>query len=218
MLKSAIQNPNYIATGDASVQAGREPLQLGWYKLASQFCVGKTVLDVGCGMGDGLMILKSTASNAYGIDLDERLKSENNEIKNISEVASKSVDIITCIDVLEHVENDVEFISHLVRVACNKILLSTPNWTISRCGWAYHVREYMPHELISLFEEYGCVDLYKGSLDGEEHYHVSNIWSYCLLNKLRVSPYFAFSARCLNRLLPVAARLHSSLFLVVNVG
>lgn len=64
-------------------------------------------------------------------------------------------DLVTAIDVIEHVEDDAEFLYQLTRVARCAVFLTTPNYNISKCTNAYHVREYTPEELGFLIEASG---------------------------------------------------------------
>ena len=90
--------------GDKDALSGRKPLQMGWYRLASNLAEGKTVLDVGCSAGEGLKLLADRAREAIGIDLDERMKREDLQIqiKSLSEVPDKSTDVSVSVDVIEH--------------------------------------------------------------------------------------------------------------------
>lgn len=217
MARSAIQNPNFQITGDVDVDTGREPVQLGWYEFAAEFCRGKDVLDVGCGMGEGLERLARTANAVRGIDLDERLRKPNVDILDIKDAKSKSADIVTCIDVIEHVVEDLDFVKELVRVARHEILVSTPNWVVSRCSWKYHVREYMPHEISNIFKPYGTIEMFKGNYDGSGHFKIKYPWAYSVLNHLRVFPLTSFLARLVNHFLPASAKIRSALFLRVRL-
>jgi len=216
--KSVVQNPHYRMAGDEGVAIGRAGTQGGWYEFAATFCVAHEVLDVGCGLGKGLEILARVARKATGIDQDERLERPGIIKMDLSEVPSKSVDTVVCIDVIEHVEDDHSFVQDLVRVARQQILLSTPNYTASRCQWPYHVREYMPHELNALFADQREVHMYKGRQFGDLRYKVTHYSAYVMLNKLRVNPTTGLLTRCYNKLLPVPARIHSHLFLRVVVA
>jgi len=218
LAKSQIQNPGFQTTGDVAVDTGREPLQMGWYEFAAGFCQGRTALDVGCGMGEGLALLKRAASRATGIDLDPRLANESVKTLRIEDVPSKSVDIVVCIDVIEHVEEDIKFAEELMRVARQDVFISTPNWTVSKCKWPYHIREYMPHELQSILGRYGKLEVFKGSIDGAIHYPVNFPGAYALLNRLRVNPVTGFLARVFNRLLPMSARIQAAQFIRVRIS
>ena len=216
--KTRVLNRDYKRTGDKEINSGREPVQLGWYEFAAGFCKGKNVLDVGCGMAEGLRILEKTARSAKGIDLDDRLEKTNVKKMDISEMPSKSVEILTCIDVIEHVEEDRNFVAECVRVASEEILISTPNYAISRCRWPYHVREYMPHQLVGLLRAYGKVEMFKGSLDGYTRYYIRFIRAYSIWSILRIHPVTGFMVRVVNHMLPVALRLQSSLFARIQLN
>ena len=125
--------------GDTSVEAGRGSGQLGWYKFASNIFKNMEILDAGCGLGKGLEILRQSNNQVTGQDLDPRIKGEKILITPLKSIHSNSFDIVTSIDVVEHVENDKEFISDLVRIAKYSVFITTPNWTISRCQWPYHL-------------------------------------------------------------------------------
>ena len=56
--------------GDDVVLSGRTPSQMGWYGFLGDVVEGQSVLDVGCGSGEGLRILTNRATSALGIDLD----------------------------------------------------------------------------------------------------------------------------------------------------
>ncbi len=215
--KSAIQNPNYRKAGDTDMAAGRAGSQIQWYVFASTFCQGQDVLDVGCGQGKGLPIIANYAKAVRGIDLDERLESEFIEKNDIADIESKSADTITCIDVLEHVEDDSKFAENLARVARDQILLSTPNYAASFCKWPYHIREYLPHELYQLFSRFGEIDVYKGSQLGDTRYVVKYLSAYFLLNKLRSNRITGFATRVYNKLLPKSLRIQSHTFLRIKL-
>jgi len=215
--RSRVYNPNFKHAGDTEIAAGRAGTQGGWYEFAAMFCEGHEVLDVGCGLGKGLEILARHASVAQGIDMDDRLERPGIQKKDISDMASKGFDSLVCIDVIEHVEDDNTFIDNLARVARRQILLSTPNYTASRCQWPYHVREYMPHELFNLFAPKGKVEMYKGPQYGDIRHRVRHYDAYVLLNKLRVNPVTGFPARVFNKMLPDRARIQSHIFLRVTM-
>src|SRR5688572_28607579 len=114
--------------GDEAVLSGRNPSQMGWYGFLADVVAGQSVLDVGCGSGEGLRVLATRATTALGIDLDERLQRSdvNVEIKSITDVPDKSFDVVVCLDVIEHVEADRAFIAELFRVARQTVFVSTP--------------------------------------------------------------------------------------------
>jgi len=187
--------------GDEHVLKGREPLQMGWYEFASTLAEGRTVLDVGCGSGEGLSLLATKAKKATGIDLDPRLKREDIEICDISQVPDKSYDLVVCIDVIEHVENDREFVRQLARVARDKLFVSTPNFTVSRNAHPYHVREYTPAEFENMFKEFQDVTLLGGNSSGEIRAEIKRRNTYHFINALYNARGTVLLAKVLKRVL-----------------
>jgi SAM-dependent methyltransferase len=172
--------------GDEGVLDGRKPLQMGWYEFAAALAKGQKVLDVGCGSGSGLRLLSSTANEAVGIDLDPRLEGDGLDIRNqsICELPSKSFDLVVCIDVIEHVEDDKTFVKQLARVARKGFLISTPNFAVSRNKWPYHVREYIPYELEHLVSAFGKLAVYGGDSHGNIRQEIRRRRTYYFLNFL----------------------------------
>ena len=197
--------------GDTSVEAGREASQLPWYSYALNFVNQKSVLDVGCGLGKGLEILRCKAKRVLGQDIDIRLASEDIIICDLSEITSKSFDIITALEVIEHVKEPKKFVHELVRIAREGLFLTTPNWTISQCLWLFHRQEYTPQELISILEPFGKVSLFKGNVTGTEVYEVKYPQIYHVFNILRIWTLTNIPTRCWNRLIPRQCRIHSNI-------
>jgi len=86
-----------------------------------------------------------------GLEVERQLESCKVMINEFLKSIAKVFDTVVCIDVIEHIEKDLTFVKDLMRVARRQVLVSTPNWTASRCHWPYHVREYTPAELVGLF-------------------------------------------------------------------
>jgi hypothetical protein len=210
--------PNVRDCGDEGVEAGRGPGQLGWYEFASRFVPGKSVLDVGCGLGHGLHILGRKAAVAHGQDLDPRLARGDLKIVRVEEIAEKSYDIVTSIDVIEHVPDPETFTSRLAAIAREAVFLTTPNWTAGRCRWPYHLREYIPIELENLLAQLGEVTLFKGTPSGSRVYPVHHRRYYHAFNHLRNQAVTSFAARCLNFVVPDGFKIHSHLAALVRVG
>ena len=119
--------------------------QEAWYTHFSKYVSGKDVLDVGAGSGYGVQIFRNAgAKSALGIDLLPLSKSV--ELGSVSMFPADSFDIVTSMDVIEHVVHHEEFLASLLRVARECVMLSTPNWNRHRCRNKYHVREYTPAE------------------------------------------------------------------------
>jgi len=189
--------------GDEYVLRGREPLQMGWYRFVTTLVRKKTVLDVGCGSGEGLRLLSSEASSAVGIDLDPRLVQPDLKIysKDVTEMPDKSFDVVACVDVIEHVQEDRLFLDQLVRVAREIVFVSTPNYTVSKNSHPYHVREYRPREFEQLFVGLGDVKILGGNSTGEKRQEILRRSFYYWINDLYLSPGTILLAKVLKRLL-----------------
>lgn len=203
--------------GDSSVEAGRGPGQLPWYKFAADIIQGKRVLDVGCGLGLGLDILRRTNNEVLGQDLDPRLERPGIVITSLASVPSKSYDAVTCIDVIEHVKDDRAFAAELCRIARQLVFVTTPNWTITRCQWPYHIREYTPRQLEVLFEPFGKVNLFKGNSSGSQVYPVHHASLYHVANDLRSGRATSFAVRCINKMMPLGWRIHGHNALLIDI-
>jgi 2-polyprenyl-3-methyl-5-hydroxy-6-metoxy-1,4-benzoquinol methylase len=102
---------------------------------------GDIVLDVGFGLGYGLNLMSKKAKTLIGIDIDRLAVAKGNQdlINNpkIQELKrydgmnipyeEKSIDIVTCIDVIEHVPNYSQLINNMCKVARRAVIISTPN-------------------------------------------------------------------------------------------
>lgn len=195
--------------GDESVSAGRGPGQLQWYRFAAGLVEDKTVLDAGCGLGKGMEILRQKAISVHGQDLDQRLQGPDIYIGPLDQIPSKSYDVVTSFDVIEHVEDDAGFIRQLARIARRGLFLTTPNWTTGRCRWPYHIREYTPQQWLAMLTPVGDVTLYKGSSNGAAVYPVVHRDAYFMFNSLRTWPLTSFPTRCWNRAIPHSWRIQS---------
>jgi ubiquinone/menaquinone biosynthesis C-methylase UbiE len=203
--------------GDETIESGRGIGQMGWYHYAANHLVrGKTVLDVGCGLAAGLDVISQFALEAKGQDLDPRLKRHDIIIGPIEDLPSNSFDVITCIDVIEHVEKDEEFVFQLGRIARETVFISTPNWTVSRCHWPYHVREYTPKQLRNMLSKIGHVSMLKGEPSGYEYWPADDRF-YALMNDARNWPPTALATRVLSRILPAHLRLRAHQAAIVDV-
>ena len=191
---------------------GRKPCQMGWYGFIADIGRGRTVLDVGCGSGEGLRLLTQHARQAVGIDLDDRLERADVDVRiqDISQVPDKSFDVVVCCDVIEHVVEDRAFIGQLFRVAREAVFVTTPNYTISRNRHPYHVREYTPAEFEALFAGRGALTVLAGSSRGLERVEIDRRGAYYLVNTLYAWKPAIPLAKVVKRLLRVKVWKHQA--------
>ncbi len=140
------------------------------YKEAAKFISG-TVLEVGSGVGYGIMELAPKADNYIAVDkydteISDKLSLENNitfiktEVPPLKGIKDNSVDFVVTFQVIEHIEDDKMFLQEIYRVLKpgGKMILTTPNSIMSLTRNPWHTREYNPEEmeevLKSSFDDY----------------------------------------------------------------
>jgi len=198
--------PGYRKCGDSNVAAGRESGQEAWYAFIAPRFSQRAVLDVGCGLGVGLEILRSGGARATGQDLDPRLQQDGVIISPIHLIPTNAYECVTCIDVIEHVEQDNEFVGELVRIASKSVFITTPLSILSRPLWPFHVREYTFPQFRELVEPYGRCQFFKGTSSGEAVYPVAKVQWFSRFAAFLNHPLTNVPARLLNRVLPARWR------------
>lgn len=120
------------------------PCQIEAYFLALNQYVdeGSSVLDVGFGLGYGLNILAIKAKAVSGVDVDAKaytycqdtLVNRNPRLVYLDvydgyvlPFPDNTFDVVTCVDVIEHVEDYDRFIKEMLRVTKKGVFFSTPN-------------------------------------------------------------------------------------------
>ncbi len=157
---------------------------------------GDRVLDVGFGLGYGLTILSIKAGEVYGVDVDQKvlnycqgsLVGKNPRLKNLSLYDGYTLtypntyfDVVTCVDVIEHVEDYDRLIRELLRVSRKGVFLSTPNRRPEYTNpdgtpknyW--HLREWSFEEFDAIIKKHGAPEwnFINGQFDGP--FIISNI-------------------------------------------
>lgn len=131
------------------------------YALAAPLCGDKQVLDAGCGVGWGtLMLLQAGAAGASGIDIDSdavdaaRTRAPGADIRqgDLAELPwpDQTFDVVVCFEAIEHVHRQAEAFDELVRVLrpTGILLVSSPNPRVYPPGNPFHVHELTPEELV----------------------------------------------------------------------
>ena len=141
------------------------------------------VVDVGCGAGALRPAIASLVSSYVGVDVvrfpsfpsDAEFRQANLDIDPIP-AAAASADIVTAIEVIEHVENPRRFMRELARIARPGavVLVSTPNQrsglstlslvlrghfaAFSDCDYPAHISALLAVDLLRISAECGLVD------------------------------------------------------------
>jgi 2-polyprenyl-3-methyl-5-hydroxy-6-metoxy-1,4-benzoquinol methylase len=108
-----------------------------------------SVVDIGCACGHSTSIMKKFAPNHqwFGIDFSKiAIETADATFKEIIflyyptiEEIELQFDCVICSEVIEHVPDPVLFLSNLLRISDNKVILTTPNHFVNDPG---HVRLY----------------------------------------------------------------------------
>ena len=135
------------------------------YYLAEEYINGD-LLEIGCGEGRGIELLKGHCKSFTAIDkikpvLDElatrfpEVTFIHDNIPPFNKIKSDAYDVIVSFQVIEHIKNDRLYLKEIKRVLKpgGKALITTPNIkkTLSRNPW--HIREYTADELTKLASE-----------------------------------------------------------------
>lgn len=158
------------------------------YRLALSKYIrpGAPVLDVGFGLGHGLVEMTKQAGMLCGIDIDRQAVSRGQRlVREFPQIAAvrhydgqnipygnSSFDTVTCIDVLEHVADYVSLLQEMVRVSRRVVLVSTPNRRPEftrpdgRPMNTWHLREWSPEELSAILRSIPSIRVEWNYLDG----------------------------------------------------
>ena len=156
------QGANVIDAGWRSPYWGEHAAR---YVYALPYVENKVVLDIACGTGYGVGMLRTKAKFVTGVDIDaEAAREARNECGDNAAILlgnglalpfdDMSFDVITSFETLEHLHEREQFLSELCRVlrARGTLMLSTPNANYTKPVNGkpenpFHIHEYTPDEL-----------------------------------------------------------------------
>ncbi len=133
------------------------------YEEAAKLVSGD-VLEIGTGSGYGIEIISPKTNKFITVDKFEnenltRLKEKFNNlvfiktnVPPLTGIEDNSVDYVITFQVIEHIQNDKEFVKEIYRVLKNKgkLIVTTPNIKMSLTRNPWHIREYTINELENL--------------------------------------------------------------------
>ncbi len=139
-------------------------------KWVNQLPKGKLILELGCGLGDWIGLISSNSHKVVGLDIDSHAcKVATARVGKVSAgivlysgealpFNSNSFVGAYAHEVIEHVQNDKEFLSEIYRVLTTNgsLLLTTPNANrepLDPEKHRAHIRHYVPNNLLSILKD-----------------------------------------------------------------
>ena len=184
------QGANIVDAGTLSPYWGEHAAR---YRYALPYVEGKRVLDIACGTGYGLGILKRHALLVVGVDRDpEGVAAARAECDGRASAvlgdglalpfADGSLDVAVSFETIEHLHERKSFLEELHRVLRpgGTLVLSTPNafYTEPVDGVPsnpFHVHEYCPEELKAQLSEF---------------FDVEKLLGQALASNIKIPPFF----------------------------
>lgn len=129
------------------------------YQEARKLISG-TVLEIGSGEGYGIRILSPVTEKYFALDkhatpVDDtsgKVVFRQAVIPPLSGFDDDYFDFVVTFQVIEHIKNDALFLSEIKRVLKpgGKLILTTPNRSMSLTRNPWHIREYTPEQFTRL--------------------------------------------------------------------
>lgn len=166
---------------------------LARYRFARQYVGPDTrLLDIGCGDGYGTFYLAAHVKEALGIDIDAepiRHANEKYRLANLSyrqvlpndwQLPPDSVDVATCFEVFEHVQEPDQLIARISGVLRKGgiAILSTPNKDVygENLPDPYHVKEYSLNEFRDIVGTHLTIRQVVGQRNRDQAAKRRNFW------------------------------------------
>lgn len=153
------------------------------YQWLAPHCIGREVLEAGCGEGYGADLIADVAHHVVAIDYDHstvahvraRYPRVDTIRANLADLplADESVDVVVNLQVIEHLWDQAVFVKECARVLRNggRLIVSTPNRITFSPGRdtpinPFHTRELNAAELTELLRDTGFTEV---SISGVFH-------------------------------------------------
>lgn len=132
------------------------------YVVAEDYIRGN-VLEVGCGEGRGVALMMEKAAQFTAVDkiapvIDDLQKKFpagkfiSMSLPPLHGLPDNTYDFVISFQVIEHIQDDAFYLREIHRVLKpgGKVLITTPNRSMSLSRNPWHIREYLPTELSKL--------------------------------------------------------------------
>lgn len=132
-----------------------------YYEARDLVRAGECVVDLGCGIGYGSMILARDAREVVGVDDSEEtieFAKKNYSAPNISYLCRDifdlpkevSFDMAVALEVLEHTPDPERFFALLSRIASKRFIISAPHECLDASLYPFHYRHFNEKEIETL--------------------------------------------------------------------
>ncbi|MBK8954535.1 MAG: class I SAM-dependent methyltransferase [Saprospiraceae bacterium] len=125
--------------------------------------VSGNILEIGCGEGYGIKWLAPKASRYVALDKHIPVNQKNfdqvefiqTEVPWLKGMDSNQFDVVICFQLIEHIQEDHILLSEIHRVLKpgGKLLMTTPNSSMTLSRNPYHIREYNTSEFRSFISQ-----------------------------------------------------------------
>ena len=158
-----IRQPVPCGTDD-DPEWNRKSTHEGWYDFFGQKFAGKSFLDVGAGLGGGMKVLRKYSDAIVGFEVDPRMARQDVIIDdNLRRFKNDAYDVVVCVDVIEHVVEDLILFRDMKRIARKAVCITTPNATRTKAQLVTHCREYTIAQFANIFQP---TEIWSGRPDG----------------------------------------------------
>ena len=143
--------PHFTDLAKQGGSTGRNDCQWGWYDYVRDTFKGLTLLDVGTGLSKIKERLPEATITTH--EASEQCPADIHG--DLGAVESKSFDVVTCFDVIEHVIDYGLLTMNMARIARRYVFVTTPGGECTENVSPFHFHEFHPWELVQLFEATG---------------------------------------------------------------
>jgi len=173
------------------------------FSLIAGLVTGQKVLDIGCGVGNFLSVLRSQGSDVVGVEPSDGMRELaakiNPEIKIVAEAAG-TFDTVTMLDVLEHIEDHEEQVQKVYSILNNggQFIIVVPAHPIlygKRDKEMGHYRRYTRESLTKVLTENGF------QVNFLRHWNALGFLPYLISEKVLKKPLESNMRRKKNRLM-----------------
>lgn len=137
--------------------SARGDFQARWQIFVGRQYKGKQILDVGTGAGQAKPRLAGEGNTVTAQEPAPVQLPVIDTHRDVYDLADKHWHVVTAFDVIEHVPDDWPFLARLLELATEDVIITTPNYHVSKAGNANHIREYTPAQLRHMAGKLGTV-------------------------------------------------------------